>query len=389
MLRRRLRYAPGGTLPTFNADYAQAGIAASNLYDSISPEDRFGVKSDFSAGLGTGLKRAGEYATLGSAFGPVGTGIGAGVGLVSGAIEGIGNNNKKKVEEQRANILEDRREYERSKGVLNNYSQGNNTNQIYAKYGGSIHKMLNGGNLKSLSTDNVEVEGPSHEEGGVALAPGVEVEGGETINKNYVFSEELGYAKLHKPIARAIGKLEKKPESNLTRTSLERLRTREEALKVEQENTKAALGVATPQKYALGGETPPGRGQRIAEAYNNYLKVNDGFKPLAPVEETDPVFYNEKNYNDYYTSKAASRLSPEEQQVYRNHKNQGRPEDAQNLLILRGGTVGYDTYKNFIPKEDPNPMTATATLGSRLTARRDVSRVGFNKGQGRLGFRVR
>lgn len=388
MIRRRLRYAPGGPLP-FNTDYAQAGVMAGSLFDSVTPEDRFGVKSDFSAGLSGGLKRAGEGATLGSAFGPVGTLIGGSIGLVAGAAEGISGNEKRKKEESTANTLADRREAERSKGILSSYQQGNNTNQIYAKYGGAIQKMLNGGNLQSLSSENVEVQGPSHENGGVALSPDVEVEGGETINNNYVFSKELGYATLHKPIARAIGKIEKKPESNATRKTLEILRNKEEALKASQEATKQALGITTGQaKYALGGETPPGRQQRIAEAYNSYLQANEGFKPLAPVEESDPIFSNEKSYNDFYTSKAASRLSPEEQQIYRNHKNQGRPEDAQNLLILRGGTLGYDTYKNFVPREDPTTM-ATASFGKSLSTRREVARVGFNKGQGRLGFRLR
>lgn len=103
-------------------------------------------------------------------------------------------------------------------------------------------KMANGGSLNPMSSDSVEVEGPSHANGGVQL-PTAEVEGGETISGNFVFSEKLGFAKLHKPIAKAIGKIEGKPQTHERKTSLRNLKGQEEKLALQQELTKQQKGI--------------------------------------------------------------------------------------------------------------------------------------------------
>ena len=72
-------------------------------------------------------------------------------------------------------------------------------------------KLALGGKLNRLNSNTVEVEGNTHEEGGVKLpSVGAEVEDKETIADNYVFSDELGFADKHKKIAKQIGKIEKK-----------------------------------------------------------------------------------------------------------------------------------------------------------------------------------
>lgn len=125
--------------------------------------------------------------------------------------------------------------------------KGNDFIQNY-EHGGSLHKKMQGGviggSLENLSQDNIEVEGQDHEQGGVKLpSMGVELEGGETINKDFVFSEKLGFAQKHKPIAKAIGKIEKKPTDRFSENSLVRLKQREESLKDEQEQLKEELGI--------------------------------------------------------------------------------------------------------------------------------------------------
>ncbi len=143
-------------------------------------------------------------------------------------------------------------------GIANDQSLNMN-NQIYAKYGGAIPitKYTEGGNLRELSEENEEVDGNSHANGGVQISPEVEVEGGETINTEgkepFVFSEKLGFAKLHKPIARAIGKLEKKVSNNVTNDTIKLLKQKEEALKQQQEQFKEQLGLKGVNEYELGG----------------------------------------------------------------------------------------------------------------------------------------
>lgn len=102
-----------------------------------------------------------------------------------------------------------------------------------------------GGSLKQLSYENVEVEGPSHENGGVQLPEqNAEVEGNETIHNDFVFSDRLGFADAHRTIAKAIGKIEKKGVMTPERVNaMERLETRQENLKQTQEYFKKMLSL--------------------------------------------------------------------------------------------------------------------------------------------------
>ncbi len=95
-------------------------------------------------------------------------------------------------------------------------------------------------NFKRTSSSTAEIHGPSHENGGVPV-PGMnaEVEGGETLAGDYVFSDELGFAKLHKPIALAKGKIEKKPATRERLNTLKLLNEKENNLKLMQEYVKS------------------------------------------------------------------------------------------------------------------------------------------------------
>lgn len=96
--------------------------------------------------------------------------------------------------------------------------------------------------MKPLSSNSVEAQGPSHENGGIDLpAFNAEIEGKETIAGDYVFSHRLGFAQQHKPIARAKGKIEGKAPTQERINSLNRLQMAEEKLKQKQELVKQIL----------------------------------------------------------------------------------------------------------------------------------------------------
>lgn len=99
-----------------------------------------------------------------------------------------------------------------------------------------------GGSLTPMSNNSFQVNGNSHAEGGVQL-PNAEVEGGESIANGFVFSKTLGFAQLHKPIAKAIGKVEDKPMNPIRRRTLEILQGREQGLAISQEMFKKNLGI--------------------------------------------------------------------------------------------------------------------------------------------------
>lgn len=170
--------------------------------------------------------------------------------------KGLGQEQAEEFKRQRQSKIDQQSLLEGAQKLNSFDTAGSNTNSIYAKYGGKIStKYLNGGSLTPLSSDSVEVEGNSHEQGGVKLSPEIEVEGKETINDDFVFSDELGFAARHKPIARAIGKMEKKVPNNITNNTINILKKKEEALKQEQEQVKQMLGLTPIAGRAdLGGD---------------------------------------------------------------------------------------------------------------------------------------
>lgn len=111
-----------------------------------------------------------------------------------------------------------------------------NGGQLAKRYNSS---MAIGGDLKPISNEAAEVEGPSHANGGVYLPQyGSEVEGGETTDGDYVFSKKLGFAQEHKKLARAQGKIENKPATMERINALNKIGERVEKLKATQEFIK-------------------------------------------------------------------------------------------------------------------------------------------------------
>lgn len=177
------------------------------------------------------LKGAG----MGSAFGPVGTAVGAGVGL----LYGIGKVAHEKRQASGKNWFGESNVYDENKDpnviAARNYeksleaqkstaSQMDNaflssrvqkentghglTNTIMARTGGKI-EYLKGGIAKSLGRGAKEYVGKKHEQGGIDLPGNIEVEGGETEQNNYIFSATLklptgiSYAQAHKNLLKS------------------------------------------------------------------------------------------------------------------------------------------------------------------------------------------
>jgi len=115
-----------------------------------------------------------------------------------------------KVDEQAVAQKElDRRELEDGRGNVN----------FFAKKGGLVPmKLANGGSITPLSSDVSQANGATHANGGVDVAPGVEVEGGEVLqeqgNNTRVFSDRLKtsngntFAEESEKIGREKGRLE-------------------------------------------------------------------------------------------------------------------------------------------------------------------------------------
>lgn len=249
------RYATGGSTGGASpySGYSQAALMAGDLVEEAGTNKKTGVKSDASAIGGGALKGAATGAAIGTSILPgIGTAVGAIGGAIVGGFSGASKNNELKNQLNYAQIRRNNA-FKTSSGLrFNNYDQGSNTNQIYARDGGNIPSPIyvNGGKLQPLSSDSVDINGASHEQGGVELSPSVEVEGNETINRNFVYSDALPanlkgqtFAEVHRGIAKRIGKLENKFPSTITNNTLNLLRRKEEALKSSQEYLKQQLGI--------------------------------------------------------------------------------------------------------------------------------------------------
>ena len=213
---------------------AGLGVAAgvTNAISSTRPSAGAGAFSGASTG-----------AAIGTSILPgIGTGIGAAGGAILGGIKGALGANEAEEEYQARQRMISRINQNKVSALAQDesFTQGSNNNGFF-RFGGQMGITDNSG-LTELAQGSFEVKGPSHEQGGVDVG-GNNLEGGETISKGYVFSEELGFAQLHKPIAKRIGSLEDKAPSPLRNKTLKSLKEREQELAIAQETIKQQLGI--------------------------------------------------------------------------------------------------------------------------------------------------
>lgn len=142
-----------------------------------------------------------------------------------------------------------------SSGVVKMANFARNARKWKHEMGGSLEVGLKkpditklymmGGTATALNSNATEFNGNSHKQGGIQIPDlNAEMEDKETMAGNFIFSKKLGYAKLHKPIALAIGKIEKKAQTPDRVNAIQRLKQREQNLALAQEQHKAELGIS-------------------------------------------------------------------------------------------------------------------------------------------------
>jgi len=242
---------------TGKVNWGQVGASGSALINEVIDANGKGDPLTGRKSVGSSIaKGAVSGAAAGTSILPGwGTLIGAVVGAGAGWITG-GSKRRKARKEMNNEIAANRTEAINYSSALaardpTSYA-GNSGADYYGKYGGKMTKFgmrgttefsaplarmyMYGGRAKSLSSDNAEMVGKSHSKGGINI-PGMnaEVEGGETTVGDYVFSKKLGFADIHKPIARAKGKIEAKPPTPERVNSLRRLKEEEGSMAMAQD----------------------------------------------------------------------------------------------------------------------------------------------------------
>ncbi len=311
-----------GKAPTRTVDTQKLGAAAgmaSGLVSAIDPGDEDGVQS----GVGAGLSGALSGAAAGAALGPIGMAGGAVVGAVTSLIS---NGSKAKDQEQKQ--IRQKTEYNKNAdiNIANKIAEDRtllgDPNAIMYRKGGTIkgepagkfalkgtlvghyrgirsslpsiavtpNRMMEDGGI--IPTDNegrAVIEGPSHEEGGIKVPElGVELEGGETLDGNFVFSEELGFADRHKKIMKAMKSLEK-DDTPLAKNTYNKLVEQEEKLKAHQEMLKKQLGEEneidnTAEEMKNINKTVSFKDQKVLKkkALGGKVKPLDELAPVRP-----------------------------------------------------------------------------------------------------------
>lgn len=222
--KRYKRYAIGGGIDPISA-VGMAQQFATGTIDALAPTNEFGHQGV----LASALRGNAQLGTIGGIMGYI-------------------NARKQQREDgyNRTRMDYDNRnqQYARSGAIISAdpaLVTGNRSEGFYADGGFLKNSYYNtmktqGGSLTPLSKTSAEVNGPSHEQGGVDIPKyQSEVEGGETMQGDYVFSKRLGFADLHKKLARSIGKIEQKPATPERITSLKKLYAGIETLKQQQE----------------------------------------------------------------------------------------------------------------------------------------------------------
>lgn len=239
--KKYLKYETGSALMGTIAAQANGAL------DAFDQGNEFGRQS---TGITT-AKGALSGAATGMMFGPIGAGVGAIVGGISGLIGGI---KAKKAEESLKRDRDIRQKQTEANymaaqlGANPELYQGRRDAQYFETGGQLTSKFLAnqyaiGGTVVPKSSDGTIINGNSHNNGGVKLPQmGIEVEGDETTKGDYVFSDKLGFAAIHKPIMVSKGKIESKPYTQERANSIKLLNEREDRLKATQEYLRQQLG---------------------------------------------------------------------------------------------------------------------------------------------------
>lgn len=255
---RLRRLSIGGIVadPRFQTGTSLLGSA----FDAIGKENQFGNKPT-GVKVGSGILQG---ASMGASFGPYGAAAGAILGGAYGLIDG---NNQRKKEQQMLyeQELQDKTNAKKSTSELFKTNpelfKGNLSSGYYALGGeaNGFGKTI-GGSIKELTDEDSFVQGRSHDSGGVKIpATKEELEGGETMNQDFVFSKRLGFADKHLKLVEEKMKYEKvlegNPLSKEAKNALNLTERKIQNLKVEQEELKARLGIPNELEKANGGQS--------------------------------------------------------------------------------------------------------------------------------------
>ena len=305
--------------------------------------------------LNNSLSYAGQGASMGSMFGPWGTLIGGGVGALAGAglglMENDANDKLKQQYEQQKNSING---FKNVMGRPNNSTFGIKTNNqsMYANGGMKVvsndhfnpTEEVEGGETAQLpNEENIEFNGPTHEEGGIKT----NLPGGTRIFSDRLKSNGKTFAQIAKPIQSKISKLDNKPTSKalentkmLFNKQLDNVFNEQESLKQEQEMKKNIFANGGIKKYSglesypstiiknnnIGTFNDPFNTKGINYSFQNEFTNNNKNKNIIVNNKTEPVILNNKlnNFRNAQAEYEALTKTPEGNFYMKNNVPNGK-----------------------------------------------------------------
>ncbi len=311
---RRRKYQTGGFNSNWSGSpYMQLGsIAGNSIIDAIE-----GGKQTSAGTIGKSILSG---AGAGAMFGPLGAGIGAGYGAITGIIN---NNKRKDAEEERKRLEAEQRSREdinrkqllisNSNSILNEFPTEGIANNGFAYGGIKNSKMpypIDNSSKKQLSTDAAVYDGKKHENGGIKLEDGSEIEDNEVIQKQKVYSDRLNpsesilndikslgfsfkigdtFASLSERLLKKKGEFESKYSVGPNTTSDVMINRIDSALDLifedQQLQNGNSNGESMKRKYQNGGEKP----------YKKIYTPLSADKARIPLESDEKLIANELN----------------------------------------------------------------------------------------------
>ena len=282
---------------TFKKDFLTYGNAAvqtvGGLVDNLS-DSNDGTVSVGGKALSGALRGAGAGASIGAALGPIGSAVGAGIGAIGGGImQGINASKQNEaVRQERKAEMERKaaRDDNYSRAILNVFPTTGVKNAMYFAKGGRMKKCaiggtigdpginpnpqamsVEGGEVEKLANGVQQVEGATHEEGGVQIGAEAEVEDGEVLQNTQqginVFSDRLEfskgvtYAQEAEKIGKRKGDVEKRLseatdvfDTNSAKREIQKLDMELKQLFASQEMYKQRKGIQNPEGQAAFGD---------------------------------------------------------------------------------------------------------------------------------------
>ena len=244
-----------------------------------------------------------------------------------------------------------RNKYDRDKAIMMNEKAGGT---MVMEAGGRLkNNKLQGGELIPIGEGEFEAKGRTHNQGGIKLNNNTEIEDGEIIDGNKVYSEKLGIADKAKPLIARKAILEKKMKSvpagmqNTYKKEISNIENQLRQLYGQQEQYKKDNNIQTGDELEYGGDRNKQK--------RGYSTLKDQLDNDEELFEMGKYTLEENLYYDEFKQKYPN-LNTSKEDLYKTVKaNSGdyyNPKDLLKYIPTEDGSIIRYGKKQYLKEID-------------------------------------